>query len=70
MTVRKILGKVDHKYGNHAVAKLECGRYAVGNIRVGRHAKNADVFNDFDQAFDHWVKVLRKIPADELHIAN
>jgi len=70
MTVRKILGKVDHKQGNHAVAKLSNGQYAVGNIRFGRCAANSNLFDDFDQAFAYWVETLHQIPTHHFNIAR
>lgn len=70
MTARKILGKIDRKRGNHAIAKLRNGQYAVGNLQVGRSAVGSDVFHDFNQAFEHWVKVMREIPVHDLQLSS
>ena len=54
MTVRKILGSIRLPQGNHSLAKLENGSYAVGNISFGRQIPDIAQFPDLDTAFLHW----------------
>lgn len=58
MTVRKILGNINLPQGNHAVAKLDNGRYAVGNLSYGKTIPVDSQFPDLDSAFAYWSKEL------------
>lgn len=63
MTVRKILGSIVLPHGNHAVAKLSNGRYAVGNLKYGNVVAAPEQFPDLDAAFAHWRKTMESSPA-------
>jgi hypothetical protein len=58
MRVKKILGKVTKEYINHSVAKLENGRYAVGQLIIGQTIEMDAQFETLDAAFDHWLTTL------------
>lgn len=66
MEVRKILGNIVLKNGNHAIAKLANGYYAVGNMFHGKRVSGLEQFHDFDKAFEHWYDSLQTIPLSEL----
>lgn len=61
MTVRKILGSIKLPQGNHSVAKLDNGCYAVGNISYGRHIPDTAQYPDLDTAFTHWREALYNV---------
>ncbi len=58
MTVRKILGSINLPQGNHAVAKLDNGQYAVGDLCYGKTISMESQFPDLDSAFAHWSNEL------------
>lgn len=58
MRVRKILGRVIKEHINHSVAKLENGRYAVGQLIHGQTVEMDSQFDTLDAAFNHWLTTL------------
>ena len=69
MRIRKILGGVMKDHINHRVAKLENGRYAVGQLMHGQAVEVDFQFDTLDAAFDHWLATL-PIYADPIQRAQ
>lgn len=67
--IRKILGGVVKDHINHHVAKLENGRYAVGQLIHGQAVEVDFQFDTLDAAFDHWLATL-PIYADPMQRAQ
>lgn len=67
MEVRKILGNIILHNGNHAIAKLANGHYAVGNLHKGNSVPVSEQFHDFDKAFKYWYETLYMLTLHELH---
>lgn len=64
MTVRKILGSIHLKHGNHSIGKLSNGLYSVGNLYQGKCIPPEQHFESFNAAFDYWSQELAHIPND------
>lgn len=69
MRIRKILGGVMNDHINHRVAKLENGRYAVGQLIHGQAVEMGFQLDNLDAAFDHWLATL-PIYADSMQRAR
>jgi hypothetical protein len=52
--IRKILGGVTIGGQNHAVGKLENGKFAAGFLHEGKDVDASHQFESISTAFDHW----------------
>ncbi|MBI3523653.1 MAG: hypothetical protein HY066_03875 [Betaproteobacteria bacterium] len=57
MQVRKILGGVVIDQGKHCIAKLENGKYAVGEFGPGQNVLPEAQFGTLNAAYDHWLQL-------------
>lgn len=54
MQVRLILGGIDLGTRQHAIGKLNNGRYAVGHLWPGKPVPPQHQFASLDAAFEYW----------------
>lgn len=62
MEVKLMLGSVEFRDRQHAIAKLSNGRYAVGQLYPGKRIVANEQFDCLDSAFDHWYMTLQPQP--------
>ena len=67
MSIHKILGNIVLQHGNLALAKLENGYYAVGNLFYGKEVPDHEQFKDFNAAFRKWSETVDQLPASEFN---
>ncbi len=59
--VRITLGGATFENTRHVIAKLDNGKYSVGNLREGMSVEvSTDQFESVDTAFDAWYMQLPK----------